>query len=124
MSSTQRATPWIVRAAPLAVLVYPNAAVGVLAGTCMPPTQFLLLTLISVGVRAFAARWAGFWAAGLVDAALRLLTEWQGVLTIVAAAAALLSIWPFLPGGGGERLRASRKDNICSVHPSASFPKS
>jgi hypothetical protein len=97
--STQRATPWIARAAPLAVLVYPNAAVGLLAGTCMPPMQFLILTLVSIGMRALAARRAGFWAAGLVDAALRLVAEWQGVLTIVAAAVALLSVWPFLPSG-------------------------
>lgn len=103
VGSTQRATPWIVRAAPLAVLVYPNAAVGVLAGTCMPPLQFHLLTLVSVGMRALAARRAGFWAAGLVEAALRLLAEWQGVLTIVAAAVALLSVWPFLPSGQTKR---------------------
>jgi hypothetical protein len=39
----------------------------------------------------------GRWAAGLVEAALQLLREWHAVLTIVATAVALLSVWPFLP---------------------------
>lgn len=97
-TALQRATPWFVRAAPLAVVVYPNAAVGVMAGAAsMPPLHFVALTLLSIGVRAYAARQAGWWAAGLVEAALQLLREWHAVLTIVATAVALLSVWPFLP---------------------------
>ena len=51
------------RAAPLAVVVYPNAAVGVMAGAAsMPPLHFVALTLLSIGVRAYAARQAGWCA--------------------------------------------------------------
>jgi len=89
--------PWFEKAAPVCIVVFPNAAVGVLAGTSrMDPARFISLTVVSVLARLVLFRFLGQLAGSLVDAILQKLETYQVWVTAVTVIMGLCSIRAYL----------------------------